>query len=115
MDWTWQFAIQLISALAVGLITARFRLWKRTEEAARQLRSEKARVGLRTVLYAVAATVSLLIFGLAPIVESDTRGSSALVALTLILLGSFVAAALKTSGEDPSGVDGPTTEAKAPS
>lgn len=99
MSELWWLAIEVFLLFAVLGANEYFRIWRRTEAKARQLRSEKARVGLRTALYSAVVAIGMLIFGIEAIIQSSERCTSALVALAVILLGSFVAATLKTASE----------------
>lgn len=103
MDWLWDWlfwtAVECALLLVAVVANLRLRLWERTEAKARTLSSEKARVGLRTLLYTSVAAAGMLIFGIKSIVQSKELVTSSLIALLLLLLGSFVVATLKTAGE----------------
>jgi len=99
MSWIWWRAIEMSVCLAVAAIELKFHVYERTAATARQLRSEKARVGLRTVLYTAVATVGILAVSLETIAKSETRGTGALVMVGFLLVVSFVVATIQTASE----------------
>ena len=93
-------AIEVSFGLVVMAINLKFRIHERTAATARHLRSEKARVGLRTVLYTVVAAVGMLLLNLEVIARSEAPDAGALVMLVLLLVGAFVLATIQTASEE---------------
>ncbi|MBB4091431.1 hypothetical protein [Salinibacter ruber] len=100
MSWIWWMAIEVSFGLVVMAINLKFRIYERTAATARHLRSEKARVGLRTVLYTVVAAVGMLFLNLEVIARSEAPDAGALVMLVLLLVGAFVLATIQTASEE---------------
>lgn len=100
MSWIAWRALEVSLGLVVVAINLTFRIYERTAARARQLRSEKARVGLRKVLYTVVATVGLLVVGLETIAKSEAPVTGALVWIGVHLVVSFVAAMIQTASEE---------------
>ncbi|MCS3860055.1 hypothetical protein [Salinibacter ruber] len=100
MDWIWWTTIEMALGLMVAAVELKFRVYERTAATARHLRSEKARVGLRTVLYTVVAAVGMLVLNLEVIARSEAPGTGALVMLMLLLVGAFVVATIQTASEE---------------
>jgi len=100
MNGIWWSVIEASLGLMVVAVELRFRVYRRTAATARQLRSEKARVGLRTVLYTAVATVGLLVVGLETIAKSEAPVTGALVWVGVHLVGAFVVATIQTASEE---------------
>lgn len=100
MSWVWWSVIEVSLGLAAAAVELQFRVYRRVAAMARQLRSEKARVGLRTGLYTAVATVGLLVVGLENITKSEAPVTGALVWIGFHLVVSFVVAMIQTSSEE---------------
>lgn len=100
-------AVLLVSVLAADHW---LRLSERVAEQIRRLASEKARVGVRTLLYSLVVGAYLFIFGFEDIVEDRRLGTPVPVIVAILLVGSFVVATLRTAGETPPARQTPPNE-----
>lgn len=102
MDW-----LSFLDFIATGVpiaawfLSKRFHLSERVEtRIRRRTRSEKVRVGLRTLVYTIVAGVCVFLVALEEIIRSAELATPLPVIIGLILFFSFVGATVKTSGED---------------
>lgn len=97
----WWPAVELLFLASIFVANQWFCLSAGLETRVRQFRSEKARVGLRTALYASVIGLTLLFFSVENIARGEhVLGTSGWVALGIALGGGFAAAMFKTAGED---------------
>jgi len=116
MDWIGGSVVEVVLLVSVLVADHWLRLSERIAERVRRLASEKARVGVRTLLYSLVVGAYLFIFGFEDIVEDERLGTPAPVIVAILLVGSFVVATLRTAGETPSAQQTPPNESSpAPS
>ena len=97
----WWPAVQLLFLISIFAADRWFCLSAGLETRVRQVGSEKARVGLRTALYASVIGLTLLFFSVGNIARGEqVLSASGWVVFGIALGGGFAAAMFKTAGED---------------